>query len=176
MSSILWNQVEVILIVGVSVLYNSSVNQASRRRILKSSALILNKESLSDALVHNDNSDERLLGSFVVGLSDSILELGYLSLENLTSHSITDSVSVDDEVTRKLALLLLESIECTLDGALEVLVVNYLLAFLLYHLLRVVLTHLTVDGGTEANDGLGTRVTDIDSNQHSVRGYFLRHR
>lgn len=44
----------------------------------------------------------------------------------------------------------------------------------LYDPLRPVLTHVLVDRSTEADDGIGTRVTYIDAHKHSHRIDLLR--
>ena len=78
---------------------------------------IVHKESLCDSFVHNDESDGRLLGTLVVHLVDDILELSYLFLDNLSSHGISNSISVDDEVIRE--QLLWVSTFKSLNGLLQ---------------------------------------------------------
>ena len=93
---------------------------------------ILNKESLSDSLVHNDESDGWLVGTLVVHLGDDLLELCDFLLDDLPSHGISYTISVDDEVVWELSLgmSLLISLDSLLQSLSQV-VVNDFLSFLL---------------------------------------------
>lgn len=105
---------------------------------------------------------------------DNFLELSYLFLDDLPSHCISDSVSVDDEVIRVQLLRVLSFIG--LNGGSQSIFklgVDNLLSLFLQNLVRVVLAHLWVDGSTEANNGLLALMAYIDSNEHSVWRNFL---
>jgi hypothetical protein len=132
------DKIEVVLSHVVLVLDHARVNQRPRRRVLKAPLSVLDEETLSDALVHNDDSDEGLLLGRVVGLIDGLPELVDLLLEDLFPHGITHSVSVDDEVLWIITMSLLEAPKRTLDGVFQLLVDN-LLSLALHDALRVVL-------------------------------------
>lgn len=110
----LGHQVKIILDVRVSILHDLVVNQASRGRVLKCTVLTLNKESLSDPLVDDDNSYVRLFLCQVVGLIDSLSDLGDFLLEYLSSHGITNTIPVDDEVIWVAPMSLLKATHCSL--------------------------------------------------------------
>lgn len=98
-----------------------------------------------------------------------------LLLDDLLSHSISDSVSVDDEVVRVQFLGMLSFIG--LNGGSQSILklgVNNFLSLSLENLVGVVLTHLWVNGSTETNNGLFALMADIDSDKHGVRRDFLR--
>lgn len=168
----LGHQVEIILDVRVIILHDLVVNQAPRRWVLNGSIFTLNKEPLSDSLVDDDNSDVRLLLGEVVGLMDSLSDLSDLLLEDLSSHGITNTISVDNEVIREISMALSKATHCSLKSLLKLLV-DYLLASLLTDLLRIVLTQLLVDRSTETDNRSGSRVADVHTNQHGVRQQFL---
>ena len=107
---------------------------------------VLNKESLSNSLVDDDQCDCRFFGTLVVHHVDDLLELSDLLLDDLPSHSISDTISVDDEVIweHSLRMSLLKCLDGLLQSFCQV-GVNNLLTFLLEDLVRVVLTELLVD-------------------------------
>lgn len=96
--SILWNQIEIIFHIIILVLNNLVIDAASWRRILKVTILILYKESLCNSLIDNDKCEIGLLFSFVVGFINCFSELSDLLLKHLASHSITNTISVNDEM------------------------------------------------------------------------------
>lgn len=106
------------------------------------SIAIVNKEPLSDSLVNNDQSDVWRLTHLVVHLVNHFLELSDFLLDDLSSHSITYSVSVDDKVVREhlLRMSFFKCLDCLPQGFSQV-CVYYLLSFLLEDLVRVVLAH-----------------------------------
>jgi hypothetical protein len=101
---------------------------------------IVDKESLSYSLVDNNQGNGWFLGTLVVHLIDDLLELSDLFLDDLPSHSVSDSISVDDEVIRKqlLRVSILVGLNCLFQSFSQV-VVNDLLALLLENLVTVVL-------------------------------------
>jgi len=111
----------------------------------------------------------RLVGSFVVDFGDNFSELRNFLLENLLSHGITNTVSVDDEVVwvELLGVLVGVRVESGLKSSSKLLV-DDLLSSSLDNLVGEVLTHLLVDGGTESDNGVLTLMADIDTNEHSV--------
>ena len=84
--------------------------------------LILNEEPLSDPLVHNDNCDEGLLLGCVIGLIDGLTKLSNLLLKYLLAHSITDTITVNDEVLREITVPLSKATKRSLDCVLQLLV------------------------------------------------------
>ena len=112
---------------------------------------VFNKESLSDSFVDNDDCDEGLLLCCVVGLADGLTKLIDFLLKHLFSHGITNSVSVDDEVLWEIFMTISEATKCSLNGLLELFVDN-LLSLALDNAVRVVLTALFVDTGTETDN------------------------
>lgn len=140
------NQKEVILHVTISALDHLRVHNAAGRRVNELTVVPFNEEPLGDPLVDNDDCQLRLLGCLVVDFIDCFLELGNLFLENLLSHGITNTISVDDEVIRVefLRVSVRIRLESLLEGILEF-VANDLLSSLLNNLVTEVLTHLLVD-------------------------------
>lgn len=118
LSRVLRDQVEVIVLQVVLILDHLLINERALRRILEDSVL-LNKESLSDPLVDDDDCHEGLFLGLVVGLINGCLELRYLLKKNLASHSITNTISIDDEVFRVVLVLVSETAKSSLDGILE---------------------------------------------------------
>ena len=106
---------------------------------------ILDEEPLVDPLVGDNERDLWHLIVDAVGLGNSLLELGHLTIEDLLSLSVTHSIPVDDEVRGELAtILLLEGSDSVLESLLH-LSLDDLLASLLDQILTVILTHGLVD-------------------------------
>ncbi len=124
-----------------------------------------NKESLSDPLVDDNHRNEGLSLGGVVGLVDGLAELSDLLLEDLPSHGITDTISVDDEVLRVISVVVVETSESTFDAVLQ-LAVDDLSTLRLNDALRVVLTATLVDSGTETDNGVGACMTHVNANKH----------
>ena len=127
---------------------------------------VLDEEALSDALVDDDEGDLRLLSRLVVHLRERISELLDLLLDHLKSLSIADSITVDDEVGGELAIMLSSK---DFDSFLERVLhfsLNNLLTLPLDDVLRIVLTHLLVCAGGEADHRGGSSVADVNSDQH----------
>lgn len=127
---------------------------------------ILDEEALSDALVDDDEGDLGLLSHLVVHFRERISELLDLLLDHLKSLSITDTITVDDEVGGELAIMLsCKDFNSFLERVLHF-CLNNLLTLPLDDVLRVVLTHLLVGTGSEADHRGGSSVTDVNSDQH----------
>lgn len=99
-----------------------------------------------------------------------LCELLELVGDDLGSHRVTDSISVDEDVVWELALVVVsESLESALEVLLEHARADDLLAFLaLRARLGVVLAHVLIVGGTEANDALLSFVADVDADKHGL--------
>ena len=130
LSSGLRNKVEVVLRHRVLVLHNAGVNQGSTWRIVESASLVFNEEPLSDPLVDDDHSDERLLLGEVIGLVDRLAKLLDFLLKDLSAHCVSNSISVNDDVLWVVSMALFKADEGSLHGVLELLR-NDLLAFTL---------------------------------------------
>ena len=96
--------------------------------------LILNKESLSDPFVNDYHSDAGFLLCLVVDLGDCIFQLSDFLLKYLSSHSISNSISVDNEVFWEVIMFILEALKGSHNCVFE-LPVNYLLSSFLDNLL-----------------------------------------
>jgi hypothetical protein len=84
----------------------------------------------------------------------------------LVSLGISNTVTIDDEVSGELVVVLLSE---GLDGGLDRL--NHLflddfLSLALHQVIAEVLTHVPVDARREADNRLGSRVAHVDTNQH----------
>jgi len=145
--------------------------------------LCLLEETLAHALVHNNQSDLRahsLVRIWVesvhtILLFDDGIKLLELKIDNLLTHGITDTISVNKDV-----LWHLSSVKFTIsrERALEIVRKhsrrNNLLALLwLRRGLCVVLAHVLIVGSTEANGRLLALVTDIDTDKHGAVRDFL---
>lgn len=149
---------------------------------LSLSMLCLLEESLANALVYNNQSNLGwlsgslgrvcLFSRFVeqsVFLSNDFVELLKLVVNDLLTHGVTDTITVDEDVLWHLAIELFVAVK----GALEVIREhgrrNNFLPFLwLGACLGIVLAHEWVISSTEANGGLLALVTDIDTNKHGL--------
>ena len=78
------------------------------RWILENSVLF-DKESLSDPLVDNYDCHEGLFLGLVVGLVNGCLELRHFLKKDLASHSIANTISIDDEMFRIVLVLVSEA-------------------------------------------------------------------
>ena len=105
-----------------------------------------------DSFVDDDQRDLRSLIVWPVCLLQCFFELRDFSIEDLLSLSITDPISVDNEIGRKqVAVLVLEGADGFLEGLLH-LGLDNLLALPLDQVLAVVLTHGLVDRCCETHN------------------------
>jgi len=101
-----------------------------------------------------------------------LLKLFKFVSDNLGSHGVADTISVDEDVIRQLSLVVIS--EC-LEGALEVLLENtradnFLALLSLWTSLGVVLAHVLIIGSAETDDTLLTLVTNINTYKHCLLG------
>ena len=103
-------------------------------------------------------------------LGDDLVELVELFVNDHLSHGITDTISVDEDVVWELAIVVVsESLESALEVLLEHARADDLLTFLtLRARLSVVLAHVLIVGGAEANDALLALVADVDTDEHGL--------
>jgi hypothetical protein len=128
--------------------------------------LIFNEKALGDPLVHHYDRDVGFLGHLVVEQIDRSLKLRNLWSEDLIALGITDTISVDDDISREFTLVMLrERLDSQTDWLLHV-VLDNLLSLFLDQIVTVVLAHLFVNRGWEADNWLGTCVTHIYADQH----------
>ena len=127
---------------------------------------ILDEESLRDTFVDDHQGYLGLLANLVVDLGKCLAELSNLSVDDLVSHSITHSITEDNEVCRQIPLVVLtEDVDSFLERLFH-LHLNDLLALSLNYVLTVVLAQLWVSACCKADDRAWTGVANIDSNQH----------
>ena len=112
---------------------------------------ILDKKSLSDALVDYNERNLWLLTVRIVHFGESLAELFDLFADDLLSHGISDPISKDNEVCRKLTSVMLGK---HADGFLEMILhlsLHDLFTFLLDDMLAEVLAEFTIDACGESD-------------------------
>jgi hypothetical protein len=155
------------------LLYQLLVDDATAGGILGSTLAVEHKETLVDALVHNNDSNFRLRRCLVVQVTNGLLELRNLDAQNLVTLSISNSVTVDDEVSGKLSFVInCKSLDSTLYRINHLLLDN-LLTLGLNQVITKVLAQVGVDTCREANDRLGTGMAHINTNQHGTHAFHL---
>ena len=153
----------------LGLLDEAVVHVGTLRRVGDAGINVHLEESLSDSLVHNDQGVLRelvLLGRVdAVLLLNDLVELLELVADDLSPHGIANSVSVDEDVVWELALVVVaEGLECALEVFLENTGADDLLALLaLRTCLGVVLAHVLIVGGAEANDALLALMANVDA-------------
>ena len=100
----------------------------------------------------------------------NLVELLELVADDLSPHGITNSISVDEDMIWKRSIVMVtEGLECTLKVFLENTRADDFLALLaLRTCLGVVLAHVLIVGGAEANDTLLALVANVDTDQHGL--------
>ena len=139
------------------LLNESAINVGSLRWVGNSGVHTLMEESLSDSFVDDDQGvfwKARVSGLELVLLLDNLVELLQLVGDDLGSHRVSDTVSVDDDVLWEGTVVLVsECLESTLEVLLEHARADDLLALLaLGTRLGVVLAHVLVVGSAETDD------------------------
>ena len=140
-----------------SLLDEAVIDVGSLRRVGNGGVHSLLEESLSDSLVHDDQGvlwKARVSGLELVLLLDNLVKLLQFVGDDLGSHGVSDTVSVDDDVVWESAVVLVsECLESTLEVLLEHTRADDLLALLaLGTRLGVVLAHMLVVGSAETDD------------------------
>lgn len=132
------------------------------------------EESLSNTLVDNDQSFiwKFAFVSILVFHRDNLVELLKLVTDDLSSHGISNTISVNEDVIWEGTIVVVfKCFESLLEVLLEHARADDLLALLaLGTRLGVVLAHVLVVGSTEADNTLFTFVANIDSNEHGFFG------
>lgn len=141
-----------VVVRGASSLDKGAIDDATGGRVLKVASLVLYEEALRDSLVHNDEGNARLL-TVAIDFHEHLLELSDLRGDDLVSHGITDTISVDDKVSGKVRLVsLLEGLDGSLEGVTHLSTHDFL-TLRLHNELGEVLGELGVDGSSESDDG-----------------------
>ena len=129
------------------MLYQALVNDAARWWVGELALIVSHEKSLVDSFIDHNESHFRSLSILRVKLSDSLLELRDLGLDDDVALCFTHTIAIDHKVRWQLALMpLSESFDCKLQRVLQLLV-HDLLPSLLHQVVRVVLGHLWVRGG-----------------------------
>ena len=136
----------------LTVLLNQvAVDDAARGRVAHTVAF-LHKESLSDPLVHDHHRDFRLLSHLIVQVRDHTPELRKFLGKDHVALSVRNTIAVDDEVGWLESLMgLLKASDGLADQSAH-LIVDDLSSFGDKQVVRVILTHGFVGGGSESND------------------------
>jgi hypothetical protein len=153
-----------------SLFNEPGINISSLRRIDNVSSSDL-EESLSDSLVDENESDLRGFGHSwweIVLLSNDLLELLKLQVDDHLSHGITNSISVDENVVRHSSFV---EVSVALEGLREIILEDVSFnEFLTFFGLRgwagIILAHVGVIGSNETDQTLFAFMADVNSNQH----------
>ena len=100
------NQEEVEALVAFAVLDESSINDGSRFWILSISISSISEHSLVDPLVHNYQGNWRWSTYLIVDWFESFLELSDFFFNDLVSHLLSNTVSVDDKLGWRLTIMI----------------------------------------------------------------------
>jgi hypothetical protein len=159
------------------LLNEAVINVGTLWRVGNGGVHSLLEESLSNTLVDDDQS--MLWKSWIVCLKtilllDNLVELFQLMADNLGSHGISNTISVDEDmVWEGTVVLVSKRLESTLEVLLEHTRADDLLALLaLGTRLGVVLAHVLIISCAESNDALFTFMANIDSDKHGLAGDF----
>ena len=131
------------------------------------------EESLSYSLVHNNESVLWMLLILIciktILLSNNLLELLKLMVNDLLSHRIANTITIDEDVIGKGAIMITEGLESTLEVSLKNTRADDFLSFLtLRASLCVIFTHVLIIGSTETDDTLLSFMTYVNTNKHRL--------
>ena len=145
------------------------VDDAAWWRVLSSATVSTHDEHpLIDPLVDDCESNWWWSTHLVVQRLESFLELTNLALNDLVSHLIANTVSVDDELGGHLTLVaILELLDGSDEASIKVLL-HELLILWLNDDVRVILGMVRISGGAKADDTLLTCVAHVDANHHHL--------
>lgn len=104
----------------------------------------------------------------VVERSEGILELGDLLLDDLVSHHVANSVSIDDDLVRELTLVVVSKLIASGDDASIQLGLDELNVLWVDDDVIVVSSLSLVSGGTESNNRLLTSMANINTDDHNL--------
>ena len=106
----------------------------------------------------------------IIFKGNNLVELSQFLINDLFSHGVTDSVSINKDVFWHGSIV---EVSVALEGSLEVVREdsgrnNFLSLHRLRASLSIVLAHVGVIGSAESNCTLFTFVANIDTNEHSL--------
>ena len=135
------------VLLTASMFYQTFVNDAARWRVGELALIVSHEKSLVDSFVYHYESHFSSLSILRVKLSDSLLELRDLDLDDHIALCFTHAIPIDHKVRWQLTLMpLSEGFDCLLQCVLQLLVYDLLTSFL-HQVVRIVLGHLWVRGG-----------------------------
>ena len=89
------------------MLNEPAIDNAARRWVDKVTPAVFDKEALCDTLVHHNESDLGRCSQAILHVLKRLSELLDLLVDDLSSHSVANTVAEDDEVSGQLAVMLL---------------------------------------------------------------------
>ena len=90
-------------------------------------------------------------------------------INDLLSHWIANTITIDEDVIGKGAIMITEGLESTLEVSLKNTRADDFLSFLtLRASLCVIFTHMLIIGSTESNDTLLSFMTYVNTHKHSL--------
>jgi hypothetical protein len=130
LGGLLGNKEEVEALVVILVFNKLAINDTTRLRIRRLAISVLDEHSLVDSFVDNYKSDGRLR-ELVVKWLDSFFELSDLLSNDLVSHLLSNSVSVDDDLRREGSLVFVgKGFDSTNQASVKILFDNLLVLLL----------------------------------------------
>lgn len=163
-----WHKVEIELSRLFMWVDQPFVNDAAWRWVAWGASIILDEEALVDSFVDHDDDDFRK-GLILVKSFYTLLKLRHFVCKNLSSLGVTHSISIDDDCSWELVTIVMwETSESFTEWLLDFILFNDFLALSLHKVVRVVLWHLFIDRRGKTNDGLWTRMTNVNTNQHGA--------
>jgi hypothetical protein len=161
-----------------SVVHIGTLRRVEDLRSMLGATRSLLKESLSHTLVNDDQGNmgkNVTLALGVVLISEDLLKLVELELDNLLSHGVTDTITIDEDVVWQVA-----TVEVLIGGkgASEVLLKDvrgndFLTLLVLRTGLGIVLAKERIISGDETNDTLLALVANVDADKHGLGRNFL---
>lgn len=156
------------------------IDISTLRRVVNHGALlaclVLLEEPLTNTLVHDNERDLWLFHYLFIFILikaiffvDNFVQLFKLIVNNLLTHGVADTITVDEDVLGHVLVKVTIAGECTLevvtqDCARD----NFLTLLWLRRGLSVVLAHVGVIGSTESDCTLFTLVTHVNSDEHGL--------
>ena len=102
-------------------------------------------------------------------LGNNLLELLKLMVNDLLSHRIANTITIDEDVIGEGAVVITEGLESTLEVSLKYTRADNFLSFLtLRASLCIIFTHMLIIGSTESNDTLLSFMTYVNTHKHSL--------
>jgi len=137
LGGLLRHQEEIEAFVANLILNETRVDDATWWRVINLVVSALNKHPLMDPLVHDSKCDCWLFSCLVVERRKSCLKLSDLLRDDLVSHLLANSISVDNDLLGEVTLVVLLEFSQSTDQALVEISFHKLLIFLLNKNVRV---------------------------------------